>query len=248
MYKSKATAVAVILFALAVFIVATVATVFDDDSKERYQNVASPADAAQQDDAMTAVDVEAETTEPVAQNDVGGINETVTEHMEDVAESVPETVIDEVAEVTSVADTLEQMPTSAQEAEEMLTEAVTAESVAAQVHIVTAEGLKYNPLVTVINVGDTVAWENMSSHDTQAIEGLVPEGAELWHSALSENYQRTFTQEGIYIYKCTPHFGSGMGGAIIVGKPVNLDAIIATNSKGAAGRLVKKAIATANTL
>lgn len=59
---------------------------------------------------------------------------------------------------------------------------------------------------------------------------------------MGENYQRTFTQEGIYIYKCTPHIGAGMGGAIIVGKPVNLEAIKAATVKGAAKRLVKKAI------
>ncbi|OUR71217.1 copper-binding protein [Methylophaga sp. 41_12_T18] len=119
---------------------------------------------------------------------------------------------------------------------------------AAQVHIVTAQGLKYAPLVITIAVGDTVAWENMSSHDTQAMEGLVPEGTELWHSGMGDNFQRTFSQEGIYIYKCTPHFGAGMGGVIIVGKPVNLDAIKAVAVKGAAKRLVKKAIKAADAM
>jgi len=88
----------------------------------------------------------------------------------------------------------------------------------------------------------------MSSHDTQAMEGLVPEGAEMWHSAMGENFQQTFTQEGIYIYKCTPHFGAGMGGVVIVGKPVNLEAIKAATVKGAAKRLVKKAIQAAEAL
>ena len=117
-----------------------------------------------------------------------------------------------------------------------------------QVYIVTAQGLKYAPLVIVIAPGDTVAWENMSSHDTQAMEGLVPEGSEMWHSAMGDNFQRTFNQQGIYIYKCTPHFGAGMGGVIIVGKPVNLEAIKAATVKGAAKRLVKKAIQAAEAL
>ena len=133
---------------------------------------------------------------------------------------------------------------------EAVTEEVVVETVeiideapaAGQVHVVTAQGLKYAPLVIVISPGDTVAWENMSSHDTQAFADLIPEGAEVWHSAMGENYQRTFTQEGIYVYKCTPHIGAGMGGVIIVGKPVNLDAIKAASVKGAAKRLVKKAI------
>jgi pseudoazurin len=118
----------------------------------------------------------------------------------------------------------------------------------AKIHIVTAEGLKYAPLVIEIAVGDTVAWENMSSHDTQSIEGLVPAGAEMWHSGMGENFQRTFTQEGIYIYKCTPHFGAGMGGVIIVGNPVNLDEMQAADVKGAAKRLVKKAIKAAEAM
>ena len=102
--------------------------------------------------------------------------------------------------------------------------------------------LVYNPLVVKIAPGDTVAWTNMSTHNTEAIEGLVPEGTELWASKMSDNYRRTFTQEGIYIYKCTPHFGAGMGGAIIVGEPVNLDAIKAADAKAAAKRLVTKAV------
>jgi len=119
---------------------------------------------------------------------------------------------------------------------------------AGQVHIVTALGLKFAPLVIEIAPGDTVAWEKMSSHDTQALEGLVPEGVELWQSSMSENFQRTFTQEGIYIYICTPHIGAGMGGVIIVGKPVNLEAIKVSTVKGAVKRIVKKAIEAAEAM
>lgn len=113
---------------------------------------------------------------------------------------------------------------------------------AAEIHIVTAEGLKFAPLVVKIAPGDMIVWRKMATHDTQSIEELIPEGAEGWHSKMGEGYQRTFTQEGIYIYKCTPHFGGGMGGVIIVGKPVNLEAIKAAPVTGAARRLVKKAI------
>lgn len=117
-----------------------------------------------------------------------------------------------------------------------------------ETHAVTAQGLKYNPLVVTINPGDTVAWRNMSTHNTESMDGLIPEGAEMWQSAMSENYRRTFTQEGIYVYKCTPHFGAGMGGAIIVGEPVNLEQIKNADASGAAGRLVRKAIAEAESM
>lgn len=118
----------------------------------------------------------------------------------------------------------------------------------AETHTVTAQGLKFDPLVVKIKPGDTVAWRNMSTHNSEAIEGLIPEGAELWNSPMSENYRRTFTQEGIYVYKCTPHFGAGMGGAIIVGDPVNLEQIKNADASGAAGRLTRKAISEAESM
>ncbi|WP_417549277.1 plastocyanin/azurin family copper-binding protein [Methylophaga sp.] len=115
-------------------------------------------------------------------------------------------------------------------------------------HTVSAQGLIYDPLVVTIAPGDSVSWTNMSTHNTESIEGLIPEGAEMWTSKMSENYSRTFTQEGIYVYKCTPHFGAGMGGAVIVGKPVNLEQIKNSGAKGAAKRLVNKAIQAAEAM
>ena len=115
-------------------------------------------------------------------------------------------------------------------------------------HTVTAQGLIYEPLVVTIAPGDSVSWTNMSTHNTESIEGLIPEGAEMWTSKMSENYSRTFTQEGIYVYKCTPHFGAGMGGAVIVGEPVNLEQIKNSGAKGAAKRLVNKAVQAAEAM
>lgn len=244
MYKKKAVTVTVILAALAVFVVVAVSTVFKDDSKERYQSVPSPqAEAPVADEsAVTPASVKDETAEPLAQNDVGGLNETTTEHMEDASEAVPEAVVDEVAETGETFDSMEDVPATPEQAEEKLAEEPAAGS---ETHVVTAQGLKYAPLVVTIQPGDTVAWENMPTHDTQSMEGLIPEDAEAWHSKLGENFERTFDVEGIYVYKCTPHFGTGMGGAIIVGKPVNLEAIKAVDISGAGGRLVRKAIAAA---
>jgi pseudoazurin len=242
MYQKKAIIISVILAVLAIFVVAAVSTVFVNDSEERYQNVPSPQAEATS-DAVAPAAVKDEMTEPLAQNDAGGLNETVTEHMEDANEAVPETVVDELAEMPAMP--VEEETTSVVE---MRAAEEAAPATSGEVHVVTAQGLKYEPLVIKIQPGDTVAWENMPTHDTQSIEGLIPEGAEAWHSQLGENYQRSFSVEGIYIYKCTPHFGAGMGGGIIVGKPVNLEAIKAANAKGAAGRLVKKAIAAAVTM
>lgn len=258
MNKKNAVLVAVIVAAVAVFVVAAVTSVMVDDSKERYGEVSSPEQTSEA-VAPEAV-MEDEATEAIAQNEVGGINETVTEHMEDASDAVPETVVEE--EVEAAAPVIDGLPATPEEAQEMMAEAETEAAAAmeeaveevsqpvgeAQVHIVTAQGLKFDPMVINIQPGDTVAWENMPTHDTQSIEGLIPEGAEAWHSELGKNYERTFTVEGIYVYKCTPHIGAGMGGAIIVGKPTNLDAIIAADMKGAEGRLARKAIAAAQAM
>lgn len=273
MYKNKAVMVAIILAIVAIFVVFTTTSVFQDDSKERYGEVPAPENEAmlEDDSAVAPTAVKSESTEPLAQNEAGGVNETVTEHMEDAKEAVPETVVEEDVEATpapteelqskagdmmaeaetAAAGMAEKAETAAadmaNEAEQAVEEAKQA-ATGGEMHIVTAQGLKYSPLVVQIQPGDTVAWENMPTHDTQSIEGLIPEGAEAWHSELGKNYERTFTQEGIYVYKCTPHIGAGMGGAIIVGNPVNLDAIKAADAKGAEGRLARKAIAAAEAM
>lgn len=165
-------------------------------------------------------------------------NSTQSEsNTENTTESEPVAEPDTAAE-SEETDTSASDNTSTAEADE-------AASAEAETHTVTAQGLKFNPLVVKINPGDTVAWRNMSTHNSESIDGLIPEGAEKWNSPMSQEYQRTFTQEGIYVYKCTPHFGAGMGGAIIVGDPVNLEEIKNANASGAAGRLVRSAIAEA---
>lgn len=248
MYKNKAIMVAAILVIVAIFVVAVVTSVFVDDSKERYGDVPSPQSEATVDDesAVAPASVKDETTEPLAQNEVGGVNETVTEHMEDAQEAVPETVIEE--EMEPATEPTEPLPATPEQAEAIVADDTKQAAAGGEVHIVTAQGLVFNPLVINIQPGDTVAWENMPTHDTQSIEGLIPEGAEAWHSTLGQNYERTFSVEGIYVYKCTPHIGAGMGGAIIVGNPVNLEAIKAADVKGAEGRLARKAIAAAEAM
>jgi pseudoazurin len=115
-------------------------------------------------------------------------------------------------------------------------------TVMAENHVVKAGAVKFKPLVVKIAPGDTVSWEDMSIHLVETMEGMIPEGAEGFISKLGENFQTPpLTVEGAYFYKCTPHWGAGMGGVIIVGNPTNLEAITATNPKGATKRLVKKA-------
>jgi pseudoazurin len=238
MNKKNTILVAVIVAAITVFVVVASMSVMVDDSKERYGEVTAPEVTQTETDAVEEVMSEkieeaGTTIEEITEEATATTEEVIS----DTKEQAEEMLADTEAVVADMADKVEQ------EVEE-----ATQPTTAGKIHIVTAQGLKYEPMVIMIQPGDTVAWENMPTHDTQSIEGLIPEGAEPWHSELGKNYERSFTVEGIYVYKCTPHIGAGMGGAIIVGNPTNLDAIIAADMKGAEGRLARKAIAAAQAM
>lgn len=114
---------------------------------------------------------------------------------------------------------------------------------AAQKHEVKAAVTQFNPAVIFVNPGDTVIWTNMAGHDTASFDGMIPDGAEAWHSNMGEQFSLTFTQEGAYVYKCTPHASLGMIGAIIVGqeKPANLEKINShPENKGMVARAIRQ--------
>ena len=50
------------------------------------------------------------------------------------------------------------------------------------------------------------------------------------------------------MYICTPHIGAGMGGAVIVGEPTNLEEIKAADVTGGLGRVVRKTISEAESM
>ncbi|MDT8311631.1 MAG: plastocyanin/azurin family copper-binding protein [Methylophaga sp.] len=268
MRKSKAIISAVIIAAIAIFVVAVVSTVITGGSENYQQSskavppvtATDPADSRQTkitEKSKASLADEAQAMENSATEEV---IDTTTEMVDSAADSAVEGA-DALTEKTNeaiaaaeeaAAEGREQaeklLEEAAQEAEKVVASDETAVDAASQTHIVTAQGLAYNPLVVKIAPGDTVSWTNMSTHNTESLEGLIPEGAEMWASQMSDNYSRTFTQQGIYIYKCTPHFGAGMGGAIIVGQPVNLQQIKSADAKGAAKRLVTKAVQAAESM
>ncbi len=82
----------------------------------------------------------------------------------------------------------------------------------------------------------------MTIHDSVSMEGLIPEGAKPWKFNIGQNGAVTLTEEGVYIYKCNPHYPNGMVAAIIVGKPVNIEQVQANatgRSKGIVIKVVK---------
>lgn len=111
---------------------------------------------------------------------------------------------------------------------------------ASENHTVRATLTTFEPTVLNIAVGDSITWTNMAGHDSQSLEGYIPEGATPWHSSMGDNYTYTFEQEGVYFYICTPHWGTAMGGVVIVGEPTNYEALVANNPRGATRRLMRQ--------
>jgi len=110
-------------------------------------------------------------------------------------------------------------------------------------HKVNAQARIFKPDTIYINPGDVVQWVNMTSHNTASVEGLIPEGAVPWQSKLGENLKIKLDVVGIYAYVCQPHIGFGMVGVIVVGKPKNLDEVMAyatANLEGPYRRLIGK--------
>lgn len=97
-----------------------------------------------------------------------------------------------------------------------------------------ADGIMvFEPGFTAIAPGDTVVFlPTDNGHNVESIKGMLPEGAEAFKSKMGEKFSVTFTQEGIYGVKCTPHAGMGMVGMIDVGSPVNLETALAVPQKG----------------
>ena len=76
----------------------------------------------------------------------------------------------------------------------------------------------FEPSVLRIEVGDSVTFKATDAgHNSASIEGMIPSGATAWDGSMSEDITITFTEEGTYVYQCTPHLMMAMVGVITVG-------------------------------
>lgn len=84
----------------------------------------------------------------------------------------------------------------------------------------------FEPSFVQAQPGDTVHFVAVDKgHDVEAVKGMLPDGVEAFKGKMSENFDLTVTQEGVYGVKCTPHFPMGMVALIVVGDPsANLEA------------------------
>ncbi|MFT5352102.1 MAG: pseudoazurin, partial [Gammaproteobacteria bacterium] len=143
------------------------------------------------------------------------------------------------AKVVELTKTGEEMTIeSVVEKTESLESEVTKTGGARQLTVL-AGATSFSPIVLFANPGDEVCWVNMTGHDSQSMEGLIPEGAEAWHVELGRNGCVTLPMEGVYIYKCNPHYPVGMAAAIVVGEASNMEQIDANVTGRAKGVVIK---------
>jgi pseudoazurin len=93
----------------------------------------------------------------------------------------------------------------------------------------------FEPDFLKVAPGDTVTFVSTDKgHNAETIKGMIPEGAKGFKSALGKDFSVTFTQNGVYGIRCTPHYGMGMVAMIVVGTPDNLAAAQAVKHPGKA--------------
>ncbi|MDA9260116.1 pseudoazurin [Gammaproteobacteria bacterium] len=100
----------------------------------------------------------------------------------------------------------------------------------------------FEPAVVKAAVGDTVTFKATDmAHNSASIEGMIPEGANAWNGAMSQDITVTVNKEGVYVYQCTPHSMMAMVGVIQVGGSLsNMDAIQAKVASVKAGFVTNK--------
>ena len=84
----------------------------------------------------------------------------------------------------------------------------------------------FEPAVLKVSIGDTVHFKATdAAHNSASIEGMIPNGAQTWAGALSQDISVVLDTEGVYVYQCDPHILMAMVGVIQVGAASNLEEI-----------------------
>jgi len=104
----------------------------------------------------------------------------------------------------------------------------------------TGERMVFEPAIVRVDVGETVNWvASAKGHNVEFIKGAFPDGVEPFKSRLNKDVSYTFTEPGIYVYKCTPHLGMGMIGVVVVGGDMsNLEDVASARYPGKAKKRV----------
>lgn len=103
----------------------------------------------------------------------------------------------------------------------------------------------FEPALIKIVPGDTVTFvATDKSHNAESIAGMAPAGAVPFKGKMNQNVTVKFSKTGVYGYKCLPHYGMGMVGAVVVGNASpNLEAAKRVTHPGKAKQVFAKLLA-----
>lgn len=80
----------------------------------------------------------------------------------------------------------------------------------------------FEPAMVKIAPGDTVTFvATDKGHNAESIAAMLPTGGTVFKGKMNQAVTVKFTKPGVYGYKCLPHYGMGMVGAVIVGSATN---------------------------
>jgi pseudoazurin len=80
-------------------------------------------------------------------------------------------------------------------------------------------GMAFEPDFLSLKPGDKVKFlATQRGHNAATIDGFLPEGAKPFKGKINEEIEVTFTEEGFYGIKCTPHYDMGMVMLVRVGE------------------------------
>lgn len=86
--------------------------------------------------------------------------------------------------------------------------------------------MAFQPGFVKVEVGDTVKFVPADKgHNAQSVPNIWPEGIPEVKGEFSREVVFKAEKDGLYVFKCLPHYGMGMVALVQVGKPVNLDAV-----------------------
>jgi pseudoazurin len=121
--------------------------------------------------------------------------------------------------------------------------AITATGASAAEHVINmlnkgADGtaMVFEPAYVKAAVGDTVKFVPVDKgHFAVALPGMWPEGVEQAKGKMNQEFTVTLDKDGIYGFKCTPHYAMGMVAMVQVGTGAVTDEIKAIKLPGKAG-------------
>jgi len=86
--------------------------------------------------------------------------------------------------------------------------------------------MAFEPGFVKVEVGDTVKFvPTDKGHNAESVPKIWPADVPQVKGDFSREVVFKAEKEGLYVFKCLPHYGMGMVALVQVGKPINLDAV-----------------------